>query len=135
MVVDQFEEFVILQDRERQQRFRQLLSSLRVQPIRGVSFLLALRSDYIGLTEQLALPPRMQGINWKELPPFTESAARDFIQGSGLNVRDDLLADALREAAEIEQAKGLIRPITINLCGLVLSRFVTGLPRGSAQAG
>ena len=40
------------------------------------------------------------------------------------------MGDVLREAAEIEQTKGLVRPITINLCGLVLGRFATGLPRG-----
>jgi hypothetical protein len=36
----------------------------------------------------------------------------------------------MREAAEIEQGTtGLVRPVTINLCGLVLSRFSSGLPR------
>jgi hypothetical protein len=50
--------------------------------------------------------------------------------GSGLHFNDGFLLDVLREAAEIEQTKGLIRPITINLCGLVLSRFASGLPRG-----
>jgi len=39
-----------------------------------------------------------------------------------------LQANVLREAAEVEETKGLIRPVTLNLCGLVLSRFATGLP-------
>lgn len=46
-----------------------------------------------------------------------------------------MLRDVLREAAEVEQAKGLIRPITINLCGLVLGRFASGLPRGFRPGG
>jgi len=71
-----------------------------------------------------------QETNWREVPPFTESAAREFLLGSGLQAGDELLGDVLREAAEIEQTKGLVRPITINLCGLVLGRFATGLPRG-----
>src|SRR6266700_7571152 len=48
---------------------------------------------------------------------------------SGLTVNSDLMRAVLREAAEIDQTAGLIRPVTINLCGLVLSRFSSGLPR------
>ena len=48
---------------------------------------------------------------------------------SGLTVNAELMRAVLREAAEIEQTTGLIRPVTINLCGLVLSRFASGLPR------
>jgi uncharacterized protein YjbI with pentapeptide repeats len=130
IVLDQFEEFVILQESSRQKRLQELLESLVRQPIAGLTFLLVFRSDYIGLVENLSLPPLLQDTNWKEVPPFTESAARDFMRNSGLQVSDDLLRDILREAAEIEQAKGLVRPVTVNLCGLVLGRFATGLPRG-----
>jgi len=111
------------------------MSDLGKQPIAGLTFLFVFRSDYIGLIEKLALPPLNQNSNWKEVPPFTESAARSFVQGSGLQVGDDLLRDVLREAAEIEQTKGIIRPVTINLCGLVLGRFATGLPRGFRPGG
>src|SRR5271157_3318802 len=135
VVLDQFEEFVILQEPEKQKRFEQLMSDLGKQPIAGLTFLFVFRSDYIGLIEKLALPPLNQNTNWKEVPPFTESAARSFVQGSGLQVGDDVLRDVLREAAEIEQTKGIIRPVTINLCGLVLSRFATGLPRGFRPGG
>src|SRR5271165_1213274 len=135
VVLDQFEEFVILKDPDKQKRFEQLMSDLARQPIAGLTFLFVFRSDYIGLIEKLALPPLNQNTNWKEVPPFTESAARDFVQGSGLLVGDDVLRDVLREAAEIEQTKGIIRPVTINLCGLVLGRFATGLPRGFRPGG
>src|SRR5271157_2029612 len=130
VVLDQFEEFVILQDPDKQQRFGQLMSALGQQPIAGLTFLFVFRNEYTGLIEKLALPPLNQNTNWKEVPPFTESAARDFVQASGLQVSDELLRDVLREAAEIEQTRGIIRPVTINLCGLVLGRFATGLPRG-----
>lgn len=135
LVLDQFEEFVILQDPDRQQRFEQFLASLREAPIADLVFLFVFRSDYIGLVEKLSLPPLAQNANWKEVPPFTESAARDFMRGSGLQVSDALLRDVLREAAEIEQTKGLIRPVTINLCGLVLGRFANHLPRGFRHGG
>jgi hypothetical protein len=130
IVLDQFEEFVILQDPDKHERFNQLMAALKQRPLEGVTLLFVFRCDYIGVVEKLALPPMHQDTNWKLVPQFTESAARDFMRGSGLQVGDDLLRDVLREAAEIEQTKGLIRPITINLCGLVLGRFATGLPRG-----
>ena len=135
IILDQFEEFVIFQDPEKRKGFEQLMSDLGNQPIVGLTFLLVFRSDYIGLVEKLALPPLNQSTNWRELPPFTESAAYDFVQGSGLKVSDQLLHGVLREAAEIEQTKGIIRPVTINLCGLVLGRFATGLPRGFRPGG
>jgi hypothetical protein len=135
IVLDQFEEFVILQDPEQQQRFEELMSALRQQPIAELTFLFVFRSDYIGLIEKLALPPLNQNTNWQEVPPFTESAARDFVQACGMTFGDELLRDVLREAAEIEQTKGLIRPVTINLCGLVLGRFANGLPRGFRPGG
>ena len=105
VVLDQFEEFVILQDLERQNQFQKLIVSLVEIRVEGLKFLLTFRSDYIGLIERLALPPLLQNTNWMEVPPFTEIAAKDFVQKSGLQVRDDLLRDVLREAAEIEQTK------------------------------
>jgi len=135
VILDQFEEFVILQDEDKQKRFEALMSDLGKQPVAGLTFLFVFRSDYIGLIEKLALPPLNQNTNWKEVPPFTEKAARGFVQGSGLQVGDNLLYDVLREAAEIEQTRGIIRPVTINLCGLVLGRFATGLPRGFRPGG
>ena len=135
IVVDQFEEFVILQNTRRHRSLEQFLNSLRKDPIQGVTFLFVARSDYIGLIEKLGLPPLLQNANWQEVPPFTEIAARDFVRGSGLQVREELLRGVLREAAEIDQTKGLIRPITINLCGLVLGRFATELPHGFRPGG
>jgi Leucine-rich repeat (LRR) protein len=130
LVLDQFEEFVIIQDSTRQQAFTALLLSLCESPIKGLTVLLVFRSDYTGLIEKLSLPYLVQDSNWKEVPPFTESAVKSFIGGSGIVVSEDLLSQVLREVAELEQTRGFIRPITMNLCGLVLGRFATGLPRG-----
>jgi hypothetical protein len=120
VIFDQFEEFVILHDRDVQERLECLFSSLSDNSITRVTFLIVLRSDYIGMMESLSLPRLVQDKNWKEIPPFTESAARDFMLGSGLQVADDLLREVLHEAAEMDQTKGLIRPITIN-CAAWLS--------------
>ena len=130
IVFDQFEDFVILHDKERQKQFQDLLAALAERPVDGLTLLLVLRSDYIGLLENLPVPKLVQNTNWKDVPPFTESEARDFLLGSGLKLGDELMRSVLKEATEIEQTKGLIRPITINLCGLVLGRFATGLPAG-----
>jgi len=135
IVLDQFEEFVILPDPDKQQRFRQFLSSLQEKPVGDVAFLLVFRNDYTGPIQQLGLPPIDQSSSWREVSPFTESAAREFLLGSGLRVGDELMQDVLLEAREMEHAKGFIRPITINLCGLVMGRFATGLPRSFRQGG
>jgi internalin A len=135
VVLDQFEEFVILLDQEKHKRFKDFFSSLREKPISDLAFLLVFRSDYIGLIENLGMPLLDQNKNWREVPPFSESAAKDFLRSSGLQVSDELVRDVLHEAAEIEQTKGLIRPVTINLCGLVLGRFATGLPHGFRPGG
>jgi hypothetical protein len=55
--------------------------------------------------------------------------------GSGLKIQDRVMADVLREAAEVEETEGMIRPVTLNLCGLVLSRFATGLTNSFRPGG
>ena len=128
IVFDQFEEFLILQDVEKQTKFVQLLSLLK--SIKDLTILLVFRTDYIRmLAEKLQISALVQDTNWKEVPPFTEREAKEFIERSNLKVESKLLQEVLHEAAEIEGTKGLIRPITINLCGLVLGRFTNGLPR------
>jgi Leucine-rich repeat (LRR) protein len=126
IVVDQFEEFLILANPERKQAFQKFLCE---SPIDGIVILLVFRPEYEGLIQDYP-SPRMQLVtNRKMISPFTENAAQEFLGKSGLTVNADLMRAVLREAAEIEQTVGLIRPVTINMCGLVLSRFSTGLPR------
>jgi hypothetical protein len=130
IVIDQFEECLILHEGEQPRALFAFLSQLSVNPLPNVTVLLVFRSDYTGQVAELQLPPLTQGDNWREVPPFTERDAYEFVLGSGLTLNEKLLREVLREAAEIEQTKGLIRPITINLCGLVLGRFANGVPRG-----
>jgi hypothetical protein len=130
VVFDQFEEALILEESSQVEKVRQLIAELNSQPIANVTVLLVFRSDYSGLVSQLQLPPLQQDDNWTDLPPFTERDARRFLLGSGIKVGDELLNGVLREAAELDQTKGLVRPVTINVCGLVLTRFATGLDKG-----
>jgi hypothetical protein len=126
IVVDQFEEFLILRDEEGQKAFQQFLSA---GPTDGVTFLLVYRPEYEGLIQDQPWPRMQLDTNRRVLSPFTENAAQEFMRKSGLTVNPDLMRRTLREAAEIEQTSGLIRPVSLNLCGLVLSRFSSGLPR------
>jgi len=129
IVFDQFEEFVILKSEAQRDSFVSLLTSLQEHPIRGVSILLVLRTDYLDIAiNELHLPKRVEDHNWKDIPPFKDAAAYAFLQSGFDRIDESLLTNVLREASEIEKTVGLIRPITANLCGLVLSRFRTGLP-------
>jgi len=126
IVVDQFEEFLIVTEQERQRAFQEFLSE---NATGGLTFLLVFRPEYEGLIQDQPWPKLQLDTNRKVICPFTENAAQEFMRKSGLIVDTDLMRAVLREAAEIEQTVGLIRPVTINLCGLVLGRFSGSLPR------
>jgi len=125
VVVDQFEEFLILADDPRQRELQQFLAA----PVEGIAFLLVYRPEYEGILQDRPWPKMLLDTNRRVLSPFTENAAQEFMRKSGLTVTPELMRRTLREAAEIEQTRGLIRPITLNLCGLVMGRFSNGLPR------
>jgi hypothetical protein len=127
VVIDQFEEFVILKDEQQQSAFQRSLLEIAIQ---GLTFLLVYRPEYEGLIQNQSWPRMQMDTNRRVLSAFTENAANEFLRKSGLTLSPDLRQRVLREAAEIEQGTiGLIRPVTINLCGLVMSRFAGGLPR------
>jgi hypothetical protein len=127
IVIDQFEEFLILKDEQEQNVCQQFLSSTRID---GLTFLLVYRPEYEHLLQSQGWPKMQIDTTRRVIGAFTENAAIDFLRKSGLTLNADLTQMMLHEAAEIEQGTtGLIRPVTINLCGLVLSRFAGGLPR------
>jgi hypothetical protein len=132
IVFDQFEEFVILHEPERRVGLEAFLRQMIERPIPGVTILLVLRSDYLGVLDQLDLPSMRQRDNWREVAPFTQAAAAAFLDRSGLSLGPALRQEILKEAAEIEENPGLIRPITLNMFGLVVSRFDGSLPKGLA---
>jgi hypothetical protein len=128
-VVDQFEEFLILKSEEEQQALRQFLKSIINNSLDGVTFLFVFRSEYAGMIDSKGWPERLLRVNLREIFSFDEGAAQDFMNRSQKTLDPGLLRTVLREASEIELgAAGMIRPITLNLCGLVLGRFANGLP-------
>jgi hypothetical protein len=122
IVLDQFEEFVILADPERQKAFAALVADLHATPIKGQRLLLVLRSDYQTAIEELGLPLLRQGENWNKVGRFTIAAATRFMARSGLALQPDGLDRVAISASELDDSPGMIRPVTLNVVGYVLSQ-------------
>lgn len=122
VVVDQFEELLILHDDEGQHAFLELLHSVSNDLIPGLCVLLVARSDYLGRIAELNLSTLETHRTWVEICPFTAASARVFLENSGLGLDPTRMDDLMEEASEIEENRGQIRPITLNLFGMVLSR-------------
>ena len=122
IVLDQFEEFVILAGSDRQKAFAAFLADLRARPIKGLKLLLVLRSDYTTAIDELGLPLLRQGENWQEVGRFTIAAGTKFMARSGLALQQDALDRLAVSASELDDSPGMIRPITLNVVGHVLSQ-------------
>ena len=122
IVLDQFEEFVILADPERQKAFSALVADLRATPVKGLRLLLVMRSDYKTAIDELGLPLLRQGENWNEVGRFTIAAGTRFMARSGLALQPDALDRVAISASELDDSPGMIRPITLNVVGYVLSQ-------------
>lgn len=130
VVFDQFEEFLILHGDEERADLEQLLESICRESIPGVTILIVLRSDYLPELSQVGLPPLDQDSNWRQIGLFTLRASRSFLKESGLKLSDTLIYEVAKEAEAIEGIQGLIRPITLNMFGVILERFSGQLPQG-----
>ncbi len=125
IVIDQFEEFIILNDEAAQAPARAFLADLAARPIRGAQVLLSLRSDkdYVVALQDLEVPGMTMHETWYEVGGFEALEARAFLSGGGLDLSDSLLEEALDEARRIEgRDAARIRPIVLNLIGLALAR-------------
>jgi Leucine-rich repeat (LRR) protein len=121
LVLDQFEEFVILGSPEKKQEFAALLTDLRASPIKKFSMLLVLRSDYQSFLEDIGLPPLRQSENLYQVNRFRFAAATDFLARSGLKLQAAAIDRLLNSSAELDETPGLVRPITLNVIGYVLA--------------
>jgi hypothetical protein len=128
LVLDQFEEFMILARLEARESFASLISSLRDNPIKGVKLLLVLRSDYQTALEEVGLPLLRQDENWVPVGPFTLAAAKRFMEASGLGFQSEALDRILMSAAELDDTRGMVRPITLNVIGHVLAQGLGAAP-------
>ena len=104
-----------------QAAFTDLLADLRKQPIPGVKLLLVLRREYETLLGDAGLPDSQAGTNRYEVGRFTQRAASVFMQQAGLGLQADALEHLLDSAAKMDGTPALIRPITLNVLGHVLT--------------
>jgi NACHT domain len=128
LVLDQFEEFIILGTPQKQLAFAATLADLAERPVNGLKIILVLRSDYQTALEEIGLPRLLQGQNFFQVGRFREEAARVFLKGSKLGLESEPLDRLLKSAAELDDTPGMVRPITLNVLGFVL------LQRGGAVA-
>ncbi len=131
IAIDQFEECLLLQDDVAKARLAELFRSLEERPIKRLQFLLVLREDYMRFNDLTALNlpgPRLWE-NWQRLHAFSHADARLVLDGAlpGLNIsrRDQVI----EEASEVDDLPGLVRPITLNMMGLILKNSA-----GAAQS-
>jgi hypothetical protein len=128
IILDQFEEFVILANSERHREFAALVAELQSRPVRNLALLLVLRSDYQMLLEDIGLPTLRSGDNLFQVARFQLSAASDFLKGAALDLQPAALDRLLTSAAELDDTPGLVRPITLNVIDYVLASGKTLVP-------
>jgi hypothetical protein len=133
LVIDQFEEFLILHSGPERVAFTTFLVDLSKNPIGGLMLLLVFRSDYRPLVFKLDLPPLVAGQNWQELAGYDRDEATTLLQSGGRELSTTALDRLFRGLDRIEEARGLYRPIALNMVGLVLERMGRALDRDPAQ--
>ena len=117
VVMDQFEEFVVLSTDEARAGLVTLFDDLRADPIAGLRVLVVLRSDYEALIEECGLPRLRQSDNHVFVGRFTLTASRSFMGRSSLGLTNEQLMQLLATAAALDETPGLVRPITLNVLG------------------
>ena len=124
VVFDQFEELMVIQERDplRIEAVKQFLNSLVNNPIKGLTILLSFRTDYLPQLEIFNLPPLISMDNWFEVSAFSEANARRFLRGSNIKFPKKTLDKLFEQIAAFEGTKGLVRPIILNMVGLIVSK-------------
>ncbi len=128
LVLDQFEEFIILGSDEAKGAFANLIADLRKEPIAKFTLLLVLRSDYQTFLEEAGLPAPRYGENLFQVGRFTVAAAGDFLSRSPLDLQPGTIERLVTSASELDDSPGLVRPITLNVIGHVLASGKTVVP-------
>jgi hypothetical protein len=131
IAIDQFEECLILQDEAGREQLASLFRSIAGRPIPGLAFLLVLRTDYLDVDQlrALGLPEVRSDANWFNLNALSRGEARELLD-QRLKLHEREREKVLDEASEVDDLPGLVRPITLNMLGLILQRA-----RGGALAG
>ena len=133
IVIDQFEEFLILDDATDYRPLADILRGLADSPLNGVRLLLVFRSDYRELLFKLDLPRFLSAENAFELAPFHRDEAESFMKRGGLDMTRTGFDALFQGLDRIEGLRGLYRPITLNMVGLVMKRTPDGHMRDPSR--
>lgn len=131
LAIDPFEEALVLCSEDGKAALAAWLRDMAERPVAGLKLLLSLRAEYVGDLPDLGLPHHACGFgqNAFEVRPFSRAEAQSFIERSGLTLAPALLEKTLGEAAEIEDMPDKVRPIVLNMLGVVVKSFKGVLPR------
>jgi WD40 repeat protein len=134
VVLDQFEEFIILEDQtdpERHRAFINRVRELRAENVPGIVLLFSFRTDYQSAVEGLDLDELSSRSNWTEVAPFDRGAAHRFIGSAPQRPSAELVDRLLNGADMLDETPRLYRPVVLNMLGLILKGFdrtFTGRP-------
>ena len=125
IAIDQFEECLILQDDETKKHLAELFAALRERPIEGLQLLFVMRTDYLKFDElaALSLPDPRPRENWFNLEALSHADARKILRQALPGMDKNLENQVIEEASDVDDLPGLIRPITLNMMGLILRNF------------
>ena len=123
LVVDQFEEFLILHQPSERVAFAELLHRLSEEPVDGLTLLLVFRSDYRSLVFKLSLPPTHAEVNWEEVAPYGRGEANTFMLGGGRELTPESLESLFKGLDRIEETRGLSVRLRLIWSGLFLNEW------------
>ncbi len=123
IVIDQFEEFLILNEPAAQAPLIDLLRRLDDRPRPKLRVLCVYRADYGALLFKLSLPRSVVGVSGFALAPFLRREAEAFLRRGGHALTEAGYAALFAGLDRVEDTPGLYRPITLNMVGLVLQRM------------
>jgi hypothetical protein len=126
IVFDQFEEFVILEERTSTSERRQFLArvrALRQTPQRGLCLLFSFRRDYMCAVIAMKIDDLISDQNYMEIDAFRRDAARRFLEAAPEKPGPELLDRMLSGAEALDDVPARFRPITLNMLGLALQDF------------
>ncbi len=127
LAIDQFEELLILHNKESRLQFEETLKNLINKPIPNLKLLFVCRNDYLAEIEKSArfLPTLRSYENWRQVGLFNRDMAAQFLKKSIRDIDRQLMRTLLKEANEVEGTYGQYRPIVLNMLGLALEQELT----------
>lgn len=122
IVLDQFEEYLILESGEEKLAYATFLKALADKPSKHIRLLHIFRSDYRAQIFKQDLPDNIPRRNGFELASFNRREAQAFLEGGPRRLDPSAYNALLKGIEAIEGIRGEYRPITLNMIGFVLER-------------